>query len=67
MPQYQKEYGEATQNEVEMAEILNRFFASVFTIESTESIPPILPLQVDDTQTLSNIVFHDHDIKIELN
>ena len=62
-----KDNGEATQNEIEMAQILNKFFASVFTVENTESIPPILPLQIDAAQTLNNIVFHDHDIMRELN
>ena len=56
------EKGESTRDETKMAKLLNNFFASVFTVENIDSIPPISPLQIDSENTLCNIVFHEGDV-----
>ena len=39
------ENGEVTNNELEMAEVLNDYFVSVFTVEDTYEIQNITPAQ----------------------
>ncbi len=42
------ENGEVTSDEVEMASILNKYFASVFTVESTDIIPQAQRLEIEE-------------------
>ncbi len=56
------ENGEVTSDEVEMASILNKYFASVFTVESTDIIPQAQRLEIEEANYLRNIVFNEGDI-----
>ncbi|MCP4268390.1 MAG: hypothetical protein GY777_22910, partial [Candidatus Brocadiaceae bacterium] len=56
------ENGEVTSDEAEMASILNKFFASVFTIESTHEIPQAQRLEIEEANYLRNIEFNEGDV-----
>ena len=53
--------GKHTENEVEMANILNDYFASVFTIENTTSSPQS-PINLTYNTVLENLTIHNSDI-----
>ena len=61
------ENGEITRDETKMARLLNNYFASVFTVENTDSIPTIPPLVTDNANKLSDIVFHENDVLQAIN
>ena len=56
--------GETTSDETEMAEILNRYFASVFTIEENANEVPITPRQTLAAQLFSIDITEDDVIRV---
>ena len=53
--------GRHTENEIEMANILNDYFASVFTIENTTNSPQS-PINLANNGVLENLAIHNSDI-----
>ena len=56
------ENGAITQDEHHMSNILNTFFASVFTTENTDDIPEPPPMQIDNNNSLINININENDV-----
>ena len=59
------ENGEHTENEVSMADTLNNFFASVFTVENTQNQP--IPKTQNKGTCLSSLTFQECDILLAIN
>ncbi|MBW6351215.1 reverse transcriptase family protein, partial [Pseudomonas aeruginosa] len=56
------ENGEYTKDEVQMSNSLNTFFASVFTTEDLSDIPTPSPIQIDNSDVLSNITVTEREV-----
>ena len=59
------ENGQHTEDDSEMADILNEYFASVFTSEDNTAMPPSLPPQ--DESFIDSFVFTENDILRTIN
>ena len=58
--------GEHTEDEIIMADILNNFFASVFTIEDTSGNQPT-PKNLNNDNHLNTCVFRESDVLLAIN
>ena len=57
---HMQEYGSVTVNNKEKAEVLNKFFSSVFIRESTENVPVLLERQF--AYVLDNIIVSPKEV-----
>ena len=61
------ESGEHTDSETEMARLLNTYFASVFTVEDTNTIPALPPYTLEENSKIHNISVNEQDVQFAIN